>query len=82
MSSSPSKGRQNNWNIIADHLSRQTAKRVDLTFDEVNQWVAGGLPPSAHKYSAWWSGKRATWTDDGWVATPNFEQKTVVFRKE
>ena len=47
-------GRQNNWDIIATHRSRLEGTFVDATFDEVNQWMGGGLPHSAGTYQAGW----------------------------
>lgn len=81
MSTGGKKGRQNNWDIIAAHLAHSSETLVNVTLDEVNQWVGGGLPQSALKYSAWWSGARATWTAEGWIAKPNFDAQTVCFRR-
>jgi hypothetical protein len=57
--------------LLREHLDRLPPGRVQLTFSEIGRLV-GGLPPSAHRYPAWWGNERegshvqaAAWLDAG-----------------
>lgn len=51
--------RDGNWNAVRSWLSTVEGP-VSLTWAELDDLV-GGLPPSAHKYSVFWSGDRPQW---------------------
>lgn len=57
-----SKARQNNWDIIAAHLAQVLGDEVTASFEEIDGWAGGGLPDSARRHQAWWSGDRAAGT--------------------
>jgi hypothetical protein len=45
------------YDPLREHLDRLPPGRVQLTFNEIDLLV-GGLPPSAHRYRAWWGNER------------------------
>lgn len=51
------KGRShmNKYEPLNKYLSRQTASRLILSFDEIEHILGDKLPKSAHCYSVWWS---------------------------
>lgn len=74
--------RSNAWEQIAARLPDIGSGTLSVTFDEVERWAVGGLPPSARIHAAWWTDKkRSSWTRDGWRAKPNFAEGTVTFIK-
>jgi hypothetical protein len=40
---------------VRDQLRQSGRDRVRMSFDELNDLVPGGLPPSAYRHDAWWS---------------------------
>lgn len=71
---------------LADFLRESAKAQIRLTFAEVADLV-GGLPPSAYKYSAWWSNKgghhqsRVGWLAAGYrVESADRNHLTVEFR--
>lgn len=40
---------------LAEHLSRQKAEAVPLTFEDIERILGAELPPSARKHQAWWA---------------------------
>ena len=57
------------YDPLCDHLRRARGS-IELTFTEIEALV-GGLPPSAYRYSAWWSNnptrhvQASAWLDAG-----------------
>jgi len=56
---------------LGEYLKSQTVSRVRLSFDEIRAIIGADLPPSAHKYRAWWANDRShvharAWVDAGW----------------
>jgi hypothetical protein len=74
---------------LAVLLQAKRGSRVLLAFDEVASVVPGGLPPSAHQYSAWWSNEAAgshvqarAWMNSGWrVEAVDLHGRTVTFTR-
>jgi hypothetical protein len=63
--------------------------RIDMTFDEMNRWVPGGLPPSAFRQAAWWANEASrnqvharAWTRTGWIVTAvDLTNRSVTFER-
>ncbi len=62
--------------------------QVKLTFDDVDDVLNGGLPPSARIHRAWWANdsighvQSQLWLAAGWKTTYiNFTEETVVFSR-
>jgi hypothetical protein len=63
--------------------------RIEMTFQEVAQWVPGGLPPSAFRNPRWWAnesnGSQAqalAWLTSGWaVSSVDLSGRTVTFER-
>lgn len=58
---------------------------VELTLDEVDALVPGGLPASAYLYEAWWDNQNPThhqsdaWANAGYQAQVDLARKEVRF---
>jgi hypothetical protein len=63
--------------------------RIDMTFDEVNRWVPGGLPPSAFRQKTWWANEASrnqvhaqAWVRTGWIVTSvDLTNRSVTFER-
>ena len=42
------------YDPLRNELRRRGQPRITMTFSEIDQLVAGGLPNSAYQYEAWW----------------------------
>jgi hypothetical protein len=68
--------------------TNQDHDQVKLTFDDVNDVLNGGLPPSARIHRAWWANdsighvQSQLWLAAGWKTTYiNITEETVVFSR-
>jgi hypothetical protein len=67
-------------------LLLRSGPSVSLTFSELADLV-GGLPPSAHRHSAWWASDPTThvqaraWLGAGYTAHADLASKTVKFAR-
>jgi len=62
-----------------------------MSFDEINDLVPGGLPPSAYRHDAWWSNEDASgsthsqsrlgWMAAGYIATADRARRQVTFTR-
>ncbi|WP_443673247.1 DUF7662 domain-containing protein [Micromonospora vinacea] len=72
---------------LHEHLRRRSGD-VEMSFEEVSDLVPGGLPSSAHRYSAWWSNDDRThsqsrsWSDAGFSAHPDIARQRVHFEPQ
>ena len=70
---------------LTPRLLSSQAAQITLSFDELDQIIAGGLPNSAKQYGAWWTNNAASqphskfWLDAGRRASPDFKAKQTVF---
>src|SRR5690242_15775997 len=63
--------------------------RINMTFQEVAQWVPGGLPSSAFRNARWWAnetnGSQAqamAWLKSGWtVSSVDLSDRRVTFER-
>jgi hypothetical protein len=78
------------WVIAEEHLSKQKAHTVTMTFAEIEAVLGSKLPPSARKYAQWWENATpetgqhpysAVWMRAGRRATVNLTAERVVFDK-
>jgi hypothetical protein len=58
---------------LRDWLRQSGRAKVRMSFDQLDDLVPGGLPPSAHRHDAWWnneSGPGSTHSQSrlGWMA--------------
>ncbi|WP_433533783.1 DUF7662 domain-containing protein [Micromonospora sp. CA-249363] len=71
---------------LRDYL-RHRSGDVEMSFEEVSALVPGGLPSSAHRYSAWWTNEDRThpqsrsWGDAGFSAHPDIARRRVRFER-
>lgn len=76
------------YSPLTPHLLANPNAQFFMSFDEIDQIVLGGLPNSAKTYPAWWTNNAASqphakyWLDAGRRATPNFEDKYVIFTND
>jgi hypothetical protein len=72
-----------NWGLLADYLQEATDDVVTLTWTELDR-VVGGLPASASRHRAWWSGDRThvrAWRSAGFAVTDLHPGERVSFRR-
>ncbi|WP_460625298.1 DUF6884 domain-containing protein [Intrasporangium mesophilum] len=72
-----------NWNLLTAWLG-QTGDTVTLTWSELDE-IVGGLPPSASKHRAWWSGDRThvhAWRSVGFRVTNLVMGRDVTFARD
>lgn len=63
--------------------------RISMTFEEMNEWVPGGLPPSAFRHTTWWANETSgthvharAWMRSGWtVASVDLTNRSVTFER-
>jgi hypothetical protein len=63
--------------------------RISMTFEEMNQWVPGGLPSSAFRHTAWWANEASgthvhaqAWMRTGWTVTSvDLTNRSVTFER-
>jgi hypothetical protein len=63
--------------------------RIQMTFEEVAQWVPGGLPSTAFRNPRWWANEPASnqahaqaWIQSGWaVSGVDLDSHTVTFER-
>ena len=72
------------------HLGQiDSGVRIQMTFDEIAQWVPGGLPSSAFKQTRWWANEASgaqvhsqAWVRSGWtVASVDLRDRIVTFER-
>ena len=76
------------YSALRRQLEQEPGPSIEMTFGEIDH-IIGGLPPSARRYSAWWSNEREgkhvqahAWMDAGWrVANVNLTAEKVRFNK-
>lgn len=73
-------GKYDLWRGLFTESSRD---RFVIPIDELEEMIGSDLPRSARTYQAWWgSGHgQAVWLDYGFVASPDFRNMTVTFRR-
>ena len=65
----------------------ENQREVTLSFEHIERILSDNLPPSAHKYQAWWSNEKDgnhvhahSWMNAGWrVDTVNFKERWTRF---
>jgi 5-methylcytosine-specific restriction enzyme subunit McrC len=64
------------YDELREHLRRQHASSLMMTFEEIAAMVPGGLPQSAYNHQAWWANQEApghphgrAWLDAGFRTT-------------
>lgn len=82
--------RESRYTPLGIWLRGQSAdeKRIQLSFEDVEEIIAGSLPESARSHRAWWANDSVShvqsqqWLDAGWrVSTVNLLQEKVVFSR-
>jgi hypothetical protein len=72
------------------HLGEiDSGARISMTFEEMNQWVPGGLPPSAFRHATWWANEASgthvharAWMRTGWtVSSVDLTNRSVTFER-
>jgi hypothetical protein len=78
------------YDQLERHLGEiDSGARISLTFDEMNRWVPGGLPPSAFRHATWWANKASgsqaharAWMRTGWVVSAvDLTNRSVTFER-
>ncbi|MBK3494652.1 hypothetical protein JFL43_07240 [Viridibacillus sp. YIM B01967] len=79
---------QGKYSPLFNYLSKQEARRVVLTFEEIEHLLSVTLPRSAYTYQAWWGNTRsgtyvqaAAWLEAGFRVDDVQFGKTVEFVK-
>ncbi len=81
------RGRISRYEGLREYLGTQKDSKVKLTFDEIEEAIAGELPASAHRHRPWWSNSERhaqakSWLTTGWrVNTVDLEGQTVEFAR-
>jgi hypothetical protein len=71
---------------LTANLNNVEVAEVVMTFDQIEK-VVGALPASARKHNAWWANSARSqsharaWLDAGFLATPQFVEGQVRFRR-
>lgn len=55
------------YDALAERLARASGARLEMTFDDIAGLVAGGLPPSAYRYPAWWANDPSHVQSGSWL---------------
>lgn len=72
---------------LTQFLKASEADELRLAFHELERALGGPLPPSAHRFRAWWANERTksqsrAWLGAGWhVWKVDLEARTVLFRR-
>lgn len=78
------------YQALTNHLRRQplTHSRYPIAFADIEKIIEGELPPSAHRYRAWWSNNPSNnvmtkaWLDAGWITSDvDLEGQKLTFRR-
>jgi hypothetical protein len=77
------------YDPLREHLARQAASHLPMSFDEVERVLGFALPPSAKVHATWWSNNTGThvgvraWRDAGWkTANVNVPGEKVTFVRD
>lgn len=68
-----------------DRNARNGCSDLIMTFEDIQRFVDGGLPPAALEHLAWWAYGDSThsqshaWTSAGYQTHPDLEAKRVRF---
>lgn len=73
-------GKYDRWAAFFEDLE---GARHEIPLEVLGELVDGGLPPTAEREKAWWSGEHyyAWWKRSGWYASLQPKDSTVVFSK-
>lgn len=70
---------------LEQYLERVNTNEVKLTFEDIEKIIKDQLPPSSHKYSAWWANgghsQADAWLNAGWEIREVKLGEYVVFIK-
>jgi hypothetical protein len=78
------------YDSLGEHLAAQRSMVLRMSFERIAE-LAGGLPQSASKSTAWWANERKegtahvqckAWLDAGYKARPNLKALTVTFERD
>jgi hypothetical protein len=78
------------YELLQRHLGQiDTDVRITMTFEEVAQWVPGGLPSTAFRNPRWWANEPSSsqvhaeaWVRTGWlVEAVDLDDGTVTFER-
>ena len=74
---------------LTAYLESLDANRVRLTFGQIERIIGARLPPSAHRYNAWWSNDHSpgrqsgAWLSLGWATQDvDLGSQEVTFRRQ
>lgn len=83
--SSPSHSTGGKYGPLYECLESAEKDTLHFSFVEIEDILDASLPKSAREYSVWWNptghSHAEGWSELGWEAHPDVEERTVVFRK-
>jgi hypothetical protein len=76
----------NKYDPLYDFLKKSDAKKVILTFDDIEKIIGTNLPKSAKKHAAWWDGSErhsqsTAWIDAGFKVKADRVNEIAVFER-
>jgi uncharacterized protein YcbX len=83
--------RKSIYTPLRQRLLTEAAHSVRLTFAEIEEVLGRKLPPSARKFTSWWSNESSmkagrtqarAWLDPGFAAKVSLKNLTVEFERE
>jgi len=77
----------NKYDPLHDFLKKSDAKKVVLTFDDIEKVIGANLPKSAKKHAAWWDNKEyhsqsIAWKEAGFHVKADRANEIAVFERE
>ncbi len=77
------------YDSLARHLSELNSDSVTMTFNDISNMIAGGLPGSAYDHRPWWANRtdgsgsqNQGWQSVGWETSDvDMEREQVTFNR-
>lgn len=72
---------------MGEYLKSQSGPIVEVSFEDLEESIGGGLPASAERHRAWWANterntQARVWMDEGWrVDSVDFDNRQVTFSR-
>ena len=75
------------YDALYEHLAAHEGERLVMSFDDVDEVLGCGLPPSGRRHREWWAShddrhvQARAWLDAGFRADPDMRERAVTFER-